>query len=131
VSGLDSPGVRLWLRRDTRGRIVGTTGFERPDGGADVLIRSVAVHADLRGAGAGTALATHALERAAAEGATRAWLFSRRSGPFWQALGFRPADRSELALVLSATHQVALFRETGRLETEVAWSRALTPSLEA
>jgi N-acetylglutamate synthase-like GNAT family acetyltransferase len=131
VSGLDSPAVRLWVHRDTHGRLVGTTGFERADGGTDVLIRSVAVHESLRGAGTGTALATHALERAAADGATRAWLFSRRSGAFWRALGFRPADRSELARVLATTHQVALFRETGQLDTEVAWSRPLPPSLEA
>jgi N-acetylglutamate synthase-like GNAT family acetyltransferase len=131
VSGLDSPAVRLWVQRDARGRLVGTTGFERPDGGEDVLIRSVAVHTDLRGAGVGTALAVYALERAAAEGVTRAWLFSRRSGPFWQSLGFEAADRLELARVLAATHQVGHFRETGRLDTEVAWSRTLAPSLEA
>lgn len=66
-----------------------------------------------------------ALAQAARSGATRAWLFSRRSGPFWQKLGFAPADRDELARVLPQTHQVRLFVESGQLGREVAWSRAL------
>lgn len=73
-------------------------------------------------AGRGSRLA---LEQAAAEGATTAWLFSRRSGPFWQSLGFEPADRDRLADLLADTCQVRLFRQTGQLDHEVAWSRAL------
>jgi len=56
-------------------------------------------------------------------------LFSRRSGPFWQKLGFEPADLTSIADALGSTHQVTLFRQTGQLEREVAWSRAIGPTL--
>lgn len=125
LSGLDAPSVRLWVERDADRRIIGSTGYEVSADGRHALIRSVAVDPTRRARGRGRALATFALERAAAEGATRAWLFSRRSGPFWQQLGFGPADRDELARVLSETHQVRLFRQTGQLAREAAWSRDL------
>lgn len=126
IAGLDSTAVRVWVERDHDGEIVGSTGYETSTDGADVLIRSVAASSTRRAAGAGTRLARFALEEAASLGATRAWLFSRRSGPFWQKLGFGPADRGELAAVLSGTQQVRLFAETGQLEREVAWMRDLT-----
>ena len=125
TSGLVAPSVRIWLRRDAAGRIVETTGYEASADGGHALIRSVAVHPDGRAAGTGTSLARFALARAAEAGAATAWLFSRRSGPFWQKLGFVPADRAELAAALADTHQVRLFRETGQLDREVAWSRSL------
>ncbi|GGE94438.1 GNAT family N-acetyltransferase [Mycetocola zhadangensis] len=55
-----------------------------------------------------------------------ALILSRRSGPFWQKLGFEPADRYELAAALRTTRQVMLFTETGQLDREVAWSRDLS-----
>ncbi|WP_267421084.1 MULTISPECIES: GNAT family N-acetyltransferase [unclassified Curtobacterium] len=125
IAGLDSTAVRVWVERDHDGKIVGSTGYEASADGADVLIRSVAVSSARRIAGAGTRLARFALEEAVGSGATRAWLFSRRSGPFWQKLGFGLADRNELAAVLSDTQQVRLFTETGQLEREVAWMRDL------
>ncbi|TFD60981.1 GNAT family N-acetyltransferase [Cryobacterium suzukii] len=126
LSGLDSPTVRLWTARDAEtGRIVASTGYERSDDNEHVLIRSVAVAPALRGLGVGLQLARFALDRAAESGATRAWLFSRRSGPFWQKVGFVSADRSELAIALASTHQVQLFTESGQLQREVAWSRLL------
>ena len=126
LSGLDSPTVRLWTARDAEtGRIVASTGYERSDDNEHVLIRSVAVDPALRGLGMGLRLARFALDRAAESGATRAWLFSRRSGPFWQKVGFDSADRNELAIALKSTHQVRLFTETGQLQREVAWSRLL------
>ncbi len=126
LSGLDAPGVRLWIERDERRVVVGSTGYEITDDRHHVLIRSVAVSPAHRSRGRGSALATFALRQAAEEGARKAWLFSRRSGPFWQNLGFAPADRDALADALADTHQVRLFRETGQLEVEVAWSRSLT-----
>ncbi|WP_197409449.1 MULTISPECIES: GNAT family N-acetyltransferase [unclassified Rathayibacter] len=128
LAGLDDPAVRLWIDREDGGTIIGSTGFELSADGAHALVRSVAVAASRRVAGAGSRLARHALTEAIAAGATRAWLFSRRSGPFWQTLGFGPADRGELARVLPDTHQVRLFTETGQLEREVAWSRELLES---
>ena len=125
VSGLDGSSVRLWIERGPDGEIVGSTGFELSDDGGHALIRSVAVRPSDRSRGSGTALAEYALERAAEEGAHTAWLFSRRSGPFWQGLKFEPADRDDLARVLAGTHQVRSFVETGQLHREVAWSRPL------
>ncbi len=69
--------------------------------------------------------ARHALAEAAAAGAGRAWLFSRRSGPFWRGLGFQEADRDALAAALPDARQVVAFRATGQLAREVAWSRSL------
>ena len=128
VSGLDAPTVRLWMMRDADGDVVGSTGYEISDDGRHALIRSVAVGPDDRAAGIGTRLARFAFDRATDEGARQAWLFSRRSGPFWQCLGFTPADRGEMARVLASTHQVQLFRQTGQLDREVAWSRPLDPA---
>ena len=129
-SGLDAPTVRLWTERDADGSIVGSTGYELSTDGAHALVRSVAVTPDRRAAGAGSRLAMFALSDAARAGAERAWLFSRRSGPFWQKLGFEPADRDELAAVLAQTHQVRLFTETGQLDREVAWTRDLADLAE-
>ena len=131
LSGLGAPSVRLWIERDESGAIVGSTGYELSSNGHHVLIRSVAVAPRLRSRGRGSALARFALERAAEEGARMAWLFSRRSGPFWQSLGFASADRDELAEALADTHQVRLFRESGQLGREVAWARPLLPPLHA
>ena len=125
LSGLDSPSVRLWLERDERGEVVGSAGYEISADGEHVLIRSVAVSPSQRSRGRGSELARFALDHATAAGAKTAWLFSRRSGPFWRSLGFAPADRAELAEALADTHQVRLFRQTGQLGREVAWSRSL------
>ena len=125
LTGLGEPEVRLWVARDDRGAIVACTGFELSPDGTDALIRSVAVLPEHRAAGRGTELARFALDRAAEAGARRAWLFSRRSGPFWQRLGFEPADRDELARALAGTHQVRSFVQTGQLDREIAWSRPL------
>ncbi|WP_432536222.1 GNAT family N-acetyltransferase [Kineococcus arenarius] len=131
LSGLDDPDVRLWLLRDDTEQVHGSTGYELSEDGSHALIRSVAVEEHLRGRGTGLELARWALEQAAAEGAQRAWLFSRRSGPFWQRLGFTAADRHELAEVLANTRQVGLFRESGQLQREVAWSRPLDRSMSS
>jgi N-acetylglutamate synthase-like GNAT family acetyltransferase len=123
VSGIGEPEVQLWVDLDVDGRIVGSTGFELV--GSDVLLRSVAVHSSLRGTGRGTELAQFALDTAQALGARRAWLFSRRSGPFWRKLGFESADITELAEALANTHQVRAFAASGQLGYENAWSRSL------
>lgn len=128
LAGLEATTVRLWLERDSMGRIVGTTGYEVSEDGQHALIRSVAVSAEHRAAGGGTRLARFALAAATAEGSRTAWLFSRRSGPFWQKLGFTPADRDQLAVSLADTHQVRLFVATGQLDREVAWSKSLAGS---
>jgi N-acetylglutamate synthase-like GNAT family acetyltransferase len=127
LAGLDSPSphLHLWVERDAAGSIVGSTGYELSADGAHALVRSVAVVPTVRTRGAGTDLARHALTEAAAAGAHTAWLFSRRSGPFWQKLGFARADRDALAAALPDSQQVRLFRATGQLHREIAWSRPL------
>lgn len=131
LSGLDAPSVRLWIERDAASAIIASAGYEISGDGRHALIRTVAVDPDQRSRGRGSALAMFALERAAEEGATTAWLFSRRSGPFWQSVGFTPADGDELAASLADTHQVRLFQQTGQLAREVAWSRPIAPSSDA
>lgn len=126
LAGLEAPTVHLWIERDDSGEIIGSTGFELSANREHALIRSVAVAPQHRSSGAGSRLATFAMECAREAGARRAWLFSRRSGPFWQSLGFSHADREQLAKALPETHQVLLFAATGQLDREVAWSRALS-----
>jgi N-acetylglutamate synthase-like GNAT family acetyltransferase len=123
TSGIGEPDLHLWIDLDADGRIVASTGFELA--GHDALLRSLAVAPSLRGSGRGTELAQFSLDRASAAGATRAWLFSRRSGPFWKKLGFEPADIAELADALAPTHQVRAFAASGQLKYETAWSRPL------
>lgn len=125
TSGLDSPAIELWIDVDETGRVVASTGFELSTDGRHALIRSVAVHAALRGSGRGLSLAAFALDRARAAGATDAWLFSRRSGGFWRKVGFVPASVNDVAAVLADTHQVRLFAESGQLDREVAWRATL------
>jgi len=126
LSGLDSPAVYLWIVRDPyTAQIFASTGFELSADGQHALIRSVAVHPNRRAGGLGLQLAAFALQQAADAGARQAWLFSRRSGPFWQKVGFSPAVIADLAAALATTHQVRLFSRTGQLDREVAWSRTL------
>jgi N-acetylglutamate synthase-like GNAT family acetyltransferase len=123
TSGVGESDLRAWVDLDVDGRIVASTGFELQ--GEHALLRSVAVHPSLRRTGRGSELARFALDHASAEGARRAWLFSRRSGPFWESLGFEPAAIGDLAAALPDSHQVRAFAETGRLRYETAWSRSL------
>ena len=125
LSGLDSSTVRVWIERNEAGVIVASTGFELSENHEHALIRSVAVRPSAQRVGEGTRLAPFALGMAAVCGARRAWLFSRRSGPFWRRLGFEGANRDHLALGLGNTYQVRLFVESGQLDREFAWSRAL------
>ncbi len=125
TGGVDAPTVRLWIELDDRGAIVGSTGYEVSGDGRHALLRSVAVSPARRSRGRGADLARFAMAQARAEGARTAWLFSRRSGPFWESLGFTPADRSDLVSALADTHQVRLFTRTGQLAREVAWVRGL------
>lgn len=125
LAGLDAPGLYLWIQRDAAGGICASTGFELSGDGQHALVRSVAVAPGLRGAGVGSQLAMFAMVQAVAAGASRAWLFSRRSGPFWQQLGFEASTTELLAGALGETHQVELFARTGQLDREVAWTRSL------
>lgn len=108
---------------DPDGRIVATTGFELA--GTEVLLRAVAVTSANRRSGRGTELVTFALQQAAADGARRAWLMSRRTPEFWRGLGFEPAEISQLTAALLTTEQVRDFATSGRLNYETGWVRTL------
>jgi N-acetylglutamate synthase-like GNAT family acetyltransferase len=123
ASGVGEPDVQLWVDLDVDGRIIGSTGFELR--GEDALLRCLAVHPSLRGAGRGTELARFALDQAGSLGARRAWVLSRRWAPFWASFGFEPADTTELATTLADTHQVRALTESRLLRYETAWSRPL------
>jgi hypothetical protein len=111
LAGLDAPTVRLWVQRDGTGAIIGSTGYEASAEGHHALIRSVAVARGHRSAGAGSRLAMHATEP---------------TMPGYSLVDpVQPAERDALARVLSETHQVQLFEQTGQLGREVAWSRPL------
>lgn len=125
LAGLDRADVHLWVARDESGRVAASAGFELSADGEHALVRSTAVRQDRRGRGEGLAVADFAVGRARDAGARHAWLFSRRSGPFWQRLGFERATTEELAGVLADATQVRLFRRTGQLDREVAWHRDL------
>ena len=123
ASGVGGPDIHLWVDLDADGRIVGSTGFEVR--GQDALVRCLAVHPSLRGAGRGTELARFAIEQAESLGARRAWVLSRRWAPFWAAFGFEPASTGDLASALADTHQVRALTESRLLRYETAWSRPL------
>ncbi|WP_243707449.1 GNAT family N-acetyltransferase [Micromonospora sp. KC606] len=117
-----APGTRYWLTRDAAGPAA-AAGLERQ--GHCVLLRSIAVRADLRGCGAARRLVEHVLAEAAAQEGRTAYLFSTSAGPLWERLGFRPVPVAEAAEVLSEAPQVRRYRETGALADEAAWRRDL------
>jgi N-acetylglutamate synthase-like GNAT family acetyltransferase len=119
TSGLDDPDVVFWIDLDADGGITATVGLELGD--SDALIRSLAVQRTIRHNGRGTELARYAIAEATRLGARRAWAMSRRSGPFWQALGFETTDIHQLTAALLHTTQVRDFALSGQLDIEVAW----------
>lgn len=119
--------MRLWVERDVDHMIVGSTGYEIGEARRHALIRSVAVSPKSRRVGRESRLALFALSEAVREGAPNAWLFPRRSGPFWQKLGFVSADREQLASALANTHPMKLFNLTDQLGREVAVPTAHRP----
>ena len=62
--------------------------------GSDALVRSLAVTADARGHGLGSALLSRALDHARAAGAREAWLLTETAGSFFADRGWLPADRA-------------------------------------
>lgn len=53
-SGLNEPGVRVWVQRNDTGAITASTGYELSADGRHALIRSVAVHPRAALAGTGS-----------------------------------------------------------------------------
>jgi len=122
LAGVGTPDLHLSVLETRTGQTVGVTGYEAA--GAHALIRSVAVAPSLRGNGLGAMLAEVAFDQATSGGAEQLWLFSRRSGAFWQRLGFRLTPTDDLVAVLPHTWQVTHFTESGQITREIAWTRA-------
>lgn len=90
-AGLEGLNVRLFGVRDGAG-MAGSVAYER-QGGA-VLLRSLAVRADLRGRGLGGALAEFALGDAGASGADEALLLTEGADGFFAAGGWERVARA-------------------------------------
>ncbi|HEX8938615.1 MAG TPA: arsenic resistance N-acetyltransferase ArsN2 [Candidatus Limnocylindrales bacterium] len=100
-------------------QLVGCAGLER--WGELGLLRSVAVAAERRGQGLGTALVAAAEARAAAAGIRELYLLTETAAPFFGRLGYLAVPRAELPGAVAASP------EAGRLcpESAVAMRRRL------
>lgn len=73
--------------------------------GAAGLLRSLAVRADRRGGGLGSALVLEAERLAAGQGIGSLYLLTSDAGPFFAHRGFTPMPREEAPAALRATPQ--------------------------
>ena len=121
-----APGTRYWLALDKAGALAGCIGMEF--GPQAVLLRSVAVRPEARKQGLGRTLVTFALDFARQAGYRRAYLFSVRSGGYWQRMGFRTVPVDELTGALPTAPQVLRFQQIGKLARETGWRLDLDPA---
>lgn len=126
TGGLLAPGSRYWVTTEPDDTLAGVIGLELGQSSTVVLVRSLAVRPDRRGAGLGAILVRHALAWAAGVGVQRAYLFSDVR-EFWQAQGFHPVPTEELLAALPHTPEVIHFRATSGLAGLHAWRRDLVP----
>lgn len=91
--------------REHDGCLLGVAATERH--GDCALLRSVAVHAPVRGHGLGRALVDRALADARAGGAREAWLLTETAEPFFAGLGWTLADRSDAPADVAASVEFA------------------------
>lgn len=77
------------------------------DFGSTGLLRSVAVRDDLRGQGLGLLVVAAALHEAGRRGVQDAALFTESAAPFFERLGFRRIERSELPTSIQESAQAA------------------------
>ncbi|MEO8138694.1 MAG: arsenic resistance N-acetyltransferase ArsN2 [Gemmatimonadota bacterium] len=73
--------------------------------GAAALLRSLAVRADRRGSGLGSALVLEAERLAAARGIGALYLLTSDAGPFFASRGFRQVPREQAPAALRETPQ--------------------------
>ena len=119
-----APGTRYWIAEDGEGHALGCAGMEF--GNAAVLLRSVAVLPAFRKRGLGEQLMNCALVSAASQGYRRVYLFSMRSGGYWQRLGFYKVDPQEVVRALPDCFQVKRFESMpGKLAAETGWRKDL------
>jgi phosphinothricin acetyltransferase len=86
---------------DVAGRVVAVAGIEAH--GADGLLRSVAVSADARNAGLGSALVDAAERLARARGMKRLHLLTTTAAPYFARRGFEARDRAHAPAALQAS----------------------------
>ncbi len=107
LAGLDAcvAGGTAVLCREHDGCLLGVAATERY--GDVALLRSVAVHAPVRGHGLGRALVERALDDARRAGAREAWLLTESAEAFFAGLGWAPADRAEAPPAIAASVEFA------------------------
>ena len=81
------------VAEDEDGSLLATAAYERQD--EEAYLRSVAVRADLRGAGVGTLVVAAASQSAAGAGARTLFLYTKDARGFFGRLGFEALDASE------------------------------------
>jgi HAD superfamily hydrolase (TIGR01457 family) len=109
VSGLNAAGTEqrlpITIVCGDNGRLTATACVE--DFGSTGLLRSVAVRDDLRGQGLGLLVVAAALHEARRRGIHDVALFTETAAPFFERLGFRRIDRSELPTSIQESAQAA------------------------
>jgi len=118
-----APNTQYWVAEDEHQHLVGVAGVEF--GQSAALLRSVAVPTILRNQGLGKQLVQQALDWVLAAGYKRMYLFSTRSGTYWQHLGFQRVPVEEVTHSMSAVPQVRRFQAIGKLARETAWYKDL------
>jgi amino-acid N-acetyltransferase len=91
--------------REHDGCLLGTAATERY--GDVAFLRSVAVHAPVRGRGLGRALVERALADARAAGAREAWLLTETAEHFFADLGWTRAERADAPAAVAASVEFA------------------------
>ncbi len=108
-SGLNAAGTEQRLATTivsaVNGSLDATACVE--DFGTTGLLRSVAVRQDLRGQGLGLLIVAAALQDARRRGIHQVALFTESAGPFFERLGFRPVERTELPALIQESAQAA------------------------
>ena len=118
-----APGTRFWLAYNEQGKLVGCAGMEF--GEDAVLLRNVAILPEFRKQGWGNLLVEHVLSYARGQGYKAVYLFSVRSGGYWQKSGFREVAVEELEQAIPEAYQVQHFKRIGKLANEHAWRKDL------
>lgn len=110
VPDRDDVPVRMLVVREAReagaaGRVIGCVGWERH--GEVALLRSLAVAADARGRGLGSALGAAAIATIGAEGAREVVLLTTAPTAFFTGAGFVRVERSALPEAVRGARQLA------------------------
>jgi amino-acid N-acetyltransferase len=104
VDGLRQHVNPLWVAR-AGNRVVGCAGLEVY--GDVALLRSVAVAAEQRHSGVGSALTSAALEEAARSGIAVVYLFTKTAERFFPRFGFEIVDRADLPASVQSSVEFA------------------------